>query len=164
MSSLARHRPKSEDATRQEIEEIEAILSPIFTMPMDFDESLLDGVGKKGYLNDDAMAKSHLHLSIGPLLLCGMDKTRGAFWKCSLLFILVAKDDAAEPPKELDPIAFAGSIHFFGDNAERERRVWIAGQRKKGRTVQQLPTNSAIDALDKATASRLSAYGIKLGN
>jgi len=111
-------------------------------------------------LNPRVVTETSLHLLIGPLEQIGIDPERGGQgWRCAIALVFVL---AKPRPADGYPAAkaYVGSVDFFGQNAEAQRREWINSQRGKGRDVLQLPTRQAIEALDRADGKKLCQYGI----
>ena len=145
--------------TPTSIQEIEHFLAQELAIP---DDSLAMRMAhtKKGDLNPRVISNTTMSIAIGPLVAFGNHWSRdGLGWSCALALIFVVNIVGENRPRQTAK-SFEGSVHFFGDTADTDRREWIAEMRGKGCRVLQLPSAAAVVALDHADDTKLASYGL----
>lgn len=108
-----------------------------------------------GDLSRKQFLSSKRTIVIGPMVAFGGHPERaGLGWNCDIALVLAT----ARP--SISAKAYEGSVHFFGLNAEAERRDWICSMRRKGYTVVRMPSSAAVLALPEAPIEKLVQYGL----
>lgn len=110
---------------------------------------------QSGDLSGKRFRSTKRTIVIGPMVAFGSHPERtGLGWNCDIALILARATPA------ISAKAYEGSVHFFGLNAEAERRDWICSMRRKGYTVVRMPSSAAVLALPEAPIEKLVRYGL----